>query len=146
MKHVEQRPALGDLPVVAARAVDALSHSVIDVLASVNGENNVAHFLVDKVDLVRIEEHTVRCYGEAEVLVVFLFLGTAVFNELFYNVPVHERFAAEEVNFKVLSSDRFFKQEVERLFARFKIHVHSAARAVVALRSKAVFAAEVAVV
>jgi hypothetical protein len=35
---------------------------------------------------------------------MYFFLTPAVFDKLFYNLPVHERLAAEEIHFKVFAS------------------------------------------
>ena len=52
----------------------------------------------------RVNKHTVCCKCKTEVFVVFLFNASCIGNNLLYNIKVHKRFSAEEVNLKVYSA------------------------------------------
>ena len=136
---------LGQDDVVAAASVHAEAHAVVDLFSAVEREDDVVHFLVDVVDLVVGQQHTVGGDGEAEVFVVFLLLGAGVLDNLLDDIKSHERFAAEEVHLQVVAVAGIFEQIVDRLFAHLRGH-QLALAAKIAGGGKAVGAAQVAVV
>src|SRR5699024_2752436 len=50
---------LGQDDVVAAASVHAEAHAVVDLFSAVEREDDVVHFLIDVVDLVVGQQHTV---------------------------------------------------------------------------------------
>ena len=78
------------------------SEAVIDFLTAVQRKDDVMHFLVAEFRYLIVQEDAVCRKGEADILIVELFLLSSVCNELLYDIPVHERLAAEEVDIKVL--------------------------------------------
>ena len=75
---------------------------------------------------------------------MLLLLGTSVFHKLFYNVPVHKRLAAEEINLKVDAVSGVCDQEIQCLLSDLKAH-EGAASMVLAFLCEAVLAGKVAV-
>ena len=120
-----------------------LAEAVVDFLAAVQAQDHVVALLVAEVDDIIVNEHAVGGHGEAEVLIVDLLLLTAVGNQLFDHVKVHQRFAAKKVHFKVAAGAGVFDQEVHGTLAHFKAHQRTVAL-IAALRSKAVGAVQVA--
>ena len=64
------------------------------------------------VYLLIVEQDTVGGYREAEALAVLLLDGARVFNGLYYRIPRHERFAAEEVKLELLAVGGALDKEV----------------------------------
>ncbi len=48
-----------------------------------------------------IDQNAVCRQREAEVLTFFFFAGTGIRDKLFYDIKIHQRFAAEEIDFKL---------------------------------------------
>ena len=71
------------------------------------------------------------------MLTAFLFAGTGIRDKLLYDVEIHQRFAAEEVDFQIVTRAGMFEQEIKRLLADLKGH-ESAVAVVLALACKAV--------
>ena len=124
-----------------ARYVDA--EAVVDLLAAVEGEHDVVHLAVAEVRDLVVEQHAVGREGEAEVLARVLFDGARVSDEVFDYLPVHERFAAEEVDLEVPAVAGVLDEEVERPLADVERHDGPLA-VVLALAGEAVGAVEVA--
>ena len=70
---------------------------------------------------------------------MWLLLGTTVLNKLFYNVPVHERFSAEEIDLQISSVSGVCNQEIQSLLADLKAH-QGTTTVVLALLRKAITA------
>ena len=128
--------------VIAALAVDCFAEVVMNLLSAVKTENNVVALLVGKLDNVVVNEHAVCGKGKAEILVVLLFNASCICHKLLYNVPIHKRLTAEEVNLKISSCARIFDKKIKRTLSRFKAHNSALAR-VFTLTCKAVRAVEV---
>ena len=77
------------------------------------------------------------------MLAVLCFRAARIFDEPFHDVPVHQRLAAEEIDFEIAPRTGMFDQKIERPFADLERH-HRAFAAVLALTRKAVRAVEVA--
>ena len=54
-----------------------------------------------------------------------LFLTAAILYQVFYNLPVHKRFASEEVHLQVLSGTGIGNKKIKRLLSHFKGHQRS---------------------
>ena len=48
------------------------------------------------------------------------FAGTGIRDKLFYDVEIHQRFAAEEVDFQIVARAGVLQQEIKRLLADLK--------------------------
>ena len=129
----------------AALAVGRGTCIVVDFLPSVQRKNAVRHLAVDILYLLVVKQHTVCCDSKPEILAVLLLDTSRIIHGSLYGFPCHKRFAAEEVKFKVLASHRLLYQKIYCFSAGFRRHYLSS-RAEIAGRSKAVFAAEIAVV
>ena len=96
-----------------------------------------------KLNNVVVNKHTVCREGETEVFVVFLLNASCVGDNSLYNVKVHQRFSAEEIDLEVNPAARVLDKKVDSPLAHFKAH-QSAFAVVFSLTCKAVFAVEVA--
>ena len=76
---------------------------------------------------------------------MLLLKRASVFNELLYNLPVHGRLAAEEIDLEISAGTRVRNQKIQCLLADFKTHQRSSA-VVLALFRKTIATCEVAVV
>ena len=113
--------------------------------AAVDGDDDVAHFLVQEVHDFVIHQHTVRRHCELEVLILLLLDGAAVFHQPLDDGEVHQRFAAEEVQFQIDALAGVRHQPVNRRLADLVGQQLALAHAEVARRREAVLAAQVAV-
>ena len=111
--------------------------AVVHFLAAVETQNDIAHLAVCKIDDVVVNQNAVCRQREAEVLTAFLFAGTGIRDKLLYDVEIHQRFAAKEVDFQIVARAGMFEQEIKRLLADLKGH-ESAVAVVLALACKAV--------
>ena len=134
---------LGHDAVVAAVACAVHAEAVVDLLAAIQTQHHIVALLVAEVDNVVINEHTVGGHGKAEVLVMDLFLLTAVGHQLFDHLKVHQRLAAKEVHFQIAAGAAVLDEEVHGALAHLKAH-QGAVAMVAPLRGKAVRAAQVA--
>ena len=113
------------------------------LLAPVKAQNHVAHLAVCKVDNVVVDQNAVRGEREAEILVVLLLDASRVLGQPLYNVKIHQRFAAEEIDLEIMPRARVFDEEIERPFSDLEAHQRAFA-AIFALRGEAVGAIQVA--
>ena len=90
--------------VITALSVYSFSKMVMHFFSAVKAENYIMTFFVCKFNYIVINKHTVCCKCKTEVFVVFLFNASCIGNNLLYNIKVHKRFSAEEVNLKVYSA------------------------------------------
>ena len=128
---------------VAAVSGDVYPEAVVDLLAAVEGEDDVVHLAVAELRYLVVEQDTVSGEGEAEVLARVLLYGARVGDEVLYDLPVHERFAAEEVHLEVPARAGVLDEEVERPPADLEGHERPLT-VVLALTGEAVGAVEVA--
>ena len=128
---------------VAAVSGDVHAEAVVDLLAAVEGEDDVVHLAVAELRYLVVEQDTVSGEGEAEVLARVLLYGARVGDEVLYDLPVHERFAAEEVHLEVPARAGVLDEEVERPPADLEGHERPLT-VVLALTGEAVGAVEVA--
>ena len=90
--------------VIAALAVDCLAEIVVNFLSSVKAEYNVVALFICKLNNVVVNEHTVCREGETEIFVMLFFNASCVGDNSLYNVKVHQRFSAEEIDLEVNSA------------------------------------------
>ena len=90
--------------------------------SSVQTEHHVAHFLVAEFGYLIVQQHSVGSKSKTEVLACFLFATSGIGNKLFYHVPVHQRFAAEEIYFQIVTSTGMLYKKIKSLLAYFKSH------------------------
>ena len=134
---------LGHDGIIAAVARVVLAEAVVHFLAAVEAQDDVVALLVAEVDNVIVDQHPVGGHGETEVFVVDLLLLAAVCHQLFHHVEVHQRLAAEEIDFEVAAGAGVLDQEIHGPFADLKAH-QGAVALIAALRSEAVGAVQVA--
>ena len=128
------------LPAAVAREIDA--ETVVDFFSAVERKHDIAAFAVRKLDHIVIDEHAVRGQRETEGLALLLLDGSRIRDEVLNDLEIHERFAAEKVNFEVPSGARILDQKIEGAFADFEAH-HRALAVVLTLRREAVGAVQV---
>ena len=113
-------------------------------LSAVQGQNQADMVIGEILHLLLIQQHAVGGQGHFDFLVVLLFLLMYIINGLLYHMPVHERFAAEEIQFAVFPGTAVGNQEIHAPPCHIKRHEH-APLAVTSLACEAVLAAEIAV-
>ena len=145
-------PSLGDKLlilrndyVIAALFIDSRAQTVVYFFSAVERENDVRHLAVDKVNAVIVEQNTVCSHCETEVLIVLFLDRSCILDNFFNNIEIHERLAAEEIKFEVVSVCGMFDKEIYRSLADLERHELSAV-AEIALSGKAILTAEIAVV
>ena len=145
-------PSLGDKLlilrndyVIAALLVGGRAQTVVYFFSAVERENDVRHLAVDKINTVIVEQNTVCSHCETEVLVVLFLDRSCILDNFFNNIEIHERLAAEEIKFEVVSVCGMFDKEIYRSLADLKRHKLSAVTKI-ALSGKAILATEIAVV
>ena len=111
--------------------------------SAVQAENDVVHFFIHEIDHVIVDKHAVCGEGETEILVVFFFHTSCICHELLNNIPVHERFTAEEVHLEVSSRAGICDEEIKSLLTNLKAH-ERALTLIFTLACEAVFTVEIA--
>ena len=84
--------------VVAAPACIILAEPVMDLFAAIQREHHIVHLPVAEIDDFIIQQHAVRRQGKAEVFVVDGFQAPGIGHQVFYHLPIHQRFSAEEIH------------------------------------------------
>ena len=140
---LDQLLELGHNAVIAAAACNILAETVVDLLAAIQRKNHVVALFVGPLNDFIGDADAVGGQGEAEVLAFFFFNAASIGNQLFADLKVHQRFAAEKVNLQVVAGAAVLHQEIQRTLAGLK--AHQAGLAVeLALGGKAVFAVQIA--
>ena len=111
--------------------------AVVNLFSAVKAQNDIAHLFVGKIYNVIVHKHAVCCECEAEVFALFFFYASCILHELFYNIKIHKRLAAEKINLKVAACARIFYQKVKCTFAYLKAHQRTLA-VIFALACKAI--------
>lgn len=130
--------------VVASFAVYHRAHIVVDFFSSVEAEDEADVFVVEEFFDLFGQSETVRREREFEYLACFGFSLVNVFGDGTYRFHVHERFAAEEVEFAMFAMAAVGDDEVDCFFAHFNRH-EPAVVTEVARSCKAVLTTEIAV-
>ena len=144
-------PALSQLlefrhdQVIASFAVPERTHPVVHFPAPVQAQDHVVHLPVYELLHLIIEEHAVGGKREPEMLVMDLLLLPAIGYQVFHDLPVHQRLAAEEIHFQVPALPGIRDQEIQRFLSHFIGHQRPAP-VVFAFFREAVFTRQVAVV
>ena len=132
---------------IGAVATGVGAHAVVDFRTAVEAEDEADVVIRQILDFRRVEKHAVRRQGQFEDFIVDLFLFPDVFDGLLDDAEVHQRFAAEEVDFAVLAfAFCTFDKQVDSPFGYVEAHEFPLVRIIIALRGKAVLTAQVAVV
>ena len=133
-----------DDAVIASCSVCTHTHPVIDFLSSINGKNNIIHFLVDEINRIIIQKHTVCCDRKTEMLAVFLLLASGVSYGLLYYIEIHQRLTTEEIKLEILSSDRLLQKKINGCLSGFQRH-QLTSRTKIPRGCKAILAAQITV-
>ena len=135
---------LGNNDVIASLSASVRTHFVIYCLTSVNAEDHIGHFFINKLLNLVVEQDSVGRQGKTEFLMIGLLQAPAVGYQVFYHLPVHQRLAAEEIHLKIHPAAGIGNQKIQGLFPHFKAHQGASAVIFPFLR-KAVAAGKVAV-
>ena len=73
-----------------------------------------------------------------------LFLFPSIFHQIFYYLPVHQRFAAEKVYLQIPSASGISNQEIQCFFPHFKTH-QSSSSMILAFFCKAVLTGKITI-
>ena len=123
------------------------THAVVYFRTTVEAQDEADVIIRQILDLGRVEEHAVRRQGQLEYFIVDLFLFPDVLDGLLDDAEVHQRFAAEEVDFAVLAfAFGALDEQVDSVFGYVEAHEFPLVRIVIALGGKAVLTAQVAIV
>ena len=141
--RLHQLLELGNDPIPASVSGVVHAIAVVDLLAAVQAENDVAHLAVGEVNHIVVNQNAIGGQREAEVLVVLLFNAAGIGNQLLDHVKVHQRFAAEEVHLQVAAVPGMLNQKIQRALADLKAH-HRAVAMVLPLAGEAIGAVQVA--
>lgn len=106
--------------IICACAIFSAAHTVICLFSPVQRYYNIAHFTIAEFYDFIIDQKTVRCDREPEILARFFFDRSAIRNQLLYDIPVQQRLTAEKVYFKIRSSGRVGHKIIDRCLSRFK--------------------------
>ena len=118
------------------------SETVMNLLASVKTQDNIAHFLVSKFYNLVIYKHAVGGQRKSEILALILLYRTCVQDELLYHIPVHERLTTEEIHLKIMPRAGILNKKIESTLTGLKAHNSTFAR-IPALTCKAVGAVQI---
>ena len=131
--------------IIGAFAMDARTHTVMHFLAAVKRQDETDVIVCQIFDLFLVEQKAIRGEGHLDLLAVLLFLLVYIVDGLLYDVPVHERFTAEEIKLAVFTRTAVCDEEIDSSSGNVEAHQH-APLAVAALSGEAVLAAQIAVV
>ena len=108
--------------IITSLSVSKRTHLIIDFFSSVQTEYDIIHLFIDKLLDLIIQKNAVCRYRETEMFIMKLLLLPSISDKIFYNLPVHKRFATEEINFKISSLTGIGNQKIKRLFPNFIWH------------------------
>ena len=134
----------GNNQFIAAAAVSGFAQPVVHFRAAVHAEDHIAHFFIAEIHDLIGEEDAVGGDGEAEILIVELFLLPAVGHQLLDHFKIHQRLPAEEIHFQVLTGAGVLDKKIKSPLAHFIGHQGTFAL-VFSLPGEAVGAAQIAV-
>ncbi|MPM81459.1 hypothetical protein SDC9_128512 [bioreactor metagenome] len=117
----------------------------MNLFATVEADDHVVHLAVDEIDLFVVQCHAIGSDRKMDDLVELFLQFAPVCNKLLANVPVHQGFAAKEVNLKVLPGSTALHQEIKRALAGFEGHQHTFA-VKISCRGEAIATTQVAIV
>ena len=130
--------------VIASGTFSEWTHIVMNFLTSVHTQYYVRHLFITEFHNFIIQKYSVCGQCETEFLIMKLFLLSAVFYQVFYNLPVHQRLAAKEIHFQVSSGTGIGDQEIKSFLSDFIGHQGSSAM-IFSLFGKTIAAGQIAV-
>ncbi len=74
--------------IITALAVRRFAQIVVHTLSAVKRQNNIAHFLVAKINNLIVNKYAVCGERESEIFVKLLFLLSAVLHKFFAYIPI----------------------------------------------------------
>ena len=87
--------------IIAALSPASRTHPVMNAFAPVYRQYEIPHFTVCEFEHILIKEHAVCRKSEPELLVMLFFQSSSVLDKLFYDLKVHERLSAEEIDLEI---------------------------------------------
>ena len=125
--------------IIGAFAMDPRTHTVMHFLAAVKRQDETDVVVCQIFDLFLVEQKAIRGEGHLDLLAVLLFLLVYIVNGLLYDMPVHERFTAEEIKLAVFTRTAVCDEEIDSSSGNVEAHQH-APLAIAALSGEAVLA------
>ena len=108
--------------IIAAGTFAERAHEIMNLLAAVNTEDHISHLFVAEFHYLIIEQDAVGGKGKTEFFIMDFLLLAAICYQVFYNLPVHKRLAAEKVNLQIVPGARIGDKEIQCLLAHLKRH------------------------
>ena len=124
----ERFPECGELlelrhdQIVAAFSAAEGTHMIMDLPASVQAHDDVVHLPVAEFHNLIVQQHAVGRDGKTEMLVMALLKLPAVGNQIFDDLPVHERLPAEKVHLEVPAVSGILNKEIQGFPTGLKTH------------------------
>ena len=131
--------------IIGAFAVDARTHAVMHFLAAIERKDQADVIVGEILHLFLIQEHAIGGEGHLDFLMMLLFLLLHIVHRLLHHVPIHEWFAAKEIELAVFTRAAVSDEEIHRSSSHVEAHEHTPL-AVAALSGEAILAAQIAVV
>ena len=82
-------------------ACPAVAGSVMDLFAPVDADHHIVHIFIDEINAFFVKQSAVGRNRKIEMLAGRFFKLPAVCDGFFHHIKVHQRFAAEKINFDV---------------------------------------------
>ena len=129
--------------VIASPSELVHTETVIDLLASIQRQDDIVAFLIRPLDDLIVHIHAVCGQRKAEVLVLLLLDAAGIGNQLLADLKVHKWLPAEEVHLKIPAESGILNKEIQCTLSRLKAH-QPLLPLEGSLRSKAVRAIQIA--
>ncbi|MPM73476.1 hypothetical protein SDC9_120456 [bioreactor metagenome] len=125
-------------------SVDRRAQRIVYLFSPIQADDDIMHLAVDERDLLVVKRDAVGGNRKMDDLIIFFLQLAPIGDQLFADRPVHQRFAAEEVNLQMLSRSAMFHQKIQRTLAGFQRHEHALAMKI-SRSGKTIAAAQVTV-
>ena len=109
--------------VVTSLAVRRDAEFIVNFTSAVDADNYVIHLFVKVFYRVVVQKDAVGRQSKFDIFAQRLRLFLAVRHDFFDVIEIHQRLAAEKVDFQIMAFPGICKQEIERGFADFKRHI-----------------------
>ena len=108
--------------IIASFSVTERSHTVVNFLTSIDTQDHVVHLTVCELLYLIVQQNAIGCQSKTESLIMKLLLLSSVCNQVFDNLPVHQRLATEEIHFQIVSASGIGNQEIQCLLTYLVAH------------------------
>ena len=105
--------------------MDARTHTIMHFLAAVKRQDETDVIVRQIFDLFLVEQKAIRGEGHLDLLAVLLFLLVYIVDGLLHDMPVHERFTAEEIKLTVFTRTAVCDEEIDSSSGNVEAHQHA---------------------